>query len=59
MKKLSFQNAEKLMDGILLLTEDLHVEVSDTDADFTVSVCELPSDLLEISRLPHTARPRL
>lgn len=47
--KLSFKNADQLMEGICLLANDLQITVTDTDADIAVTVYETTSDGLSVS----------
>jgi len=47
--KLLFKNADRLLDGIRLLTDDLKIVLTDRHADMTVTVCESAKDQLCIS----------
>lgn len=44
--KFSFQNADHLLDGIRLLTDDLKIALTDDSADITVTVCKSSNDSL-------------
>ena len=47
--KISFKNADHLLDGIRLLTDDLKLALTDESVDITVTVCESRDDSLCIS----------